>query len=33
VVDSSELTAANSLNNLGGLLSQVVGLMVLPPCS
>ncbi len=30
VVDSGELTAANSLNNLGGLLSQVVGLMVLP---
>jgi len=30
VVEPEELTAANSLNNLGGLISQVVGLMILP---
>ena len=30
VVPQQDLTAANSLNNLGGLISQVVGLMVLP---
>jgi len=30
VVQTEDLTAANSLNNLGGLLSQVAGLMVLP---
>lgn len=30
VVESEDLTAANSLNNLGGLISQLAGLMVLP---
>jgi len=30
IVDQQDLTAANSLNNLGGLISQLVGLMVLP---
>ena len=30
IVDHSDLTAANSLNNLGGLISQLAGLMVLP---
>ena len=30
VVRPGELTAANSVNNLGGLISQVAGLMVLP---
>jgi MFS family permease len=30
VVPPEDFTAANSLNNLGGLISQVVGLMVLP---
>ena len=30
IVDAGDLTAANSLNNFGGLLSQIVGLMVLP---
>ena len=30
VVPSKDLTAANSLNNLGSLISQVVGLMILP---
>lgn len=30
VVSNREMTSANSLNNLGGLISQVAGLMVLP---
>ncbi len=30
VVAAEDLAAANSLNNLGGLISQIVGLMVLP---
>ncbi|MBI2724109.1 MAG: MFS transporter [Chloroflexi bacterium] len=30
VVPAADLTAANSLNNLGGLLGQIVGLVVLP---
>lgn len=30
IVPAGDLTAANSLNNLGGLISQVAGLMVLP---
>ena len=30
VVPQEEFTAANSLNNLGGLISQVVGIMILP---
>lgn len=30
VVDSDDYTSANSLNNLGSLISQVAGLMVLP---
>jgi MFS family permease len=30
VVPTAELTSANSLNNLGGLVAQAVGLMVLP---
>ncbi|MBF6599869.1 MAG: MFS transporter [Dehalococcoidia bacterium] len=30
IVDARDLTAANSLNNLGGLISQVGGLMILP---
>ena len=30
IVDQADLTAANSLNNLGGLISQLAGLMVLP---
>jgi MFS family permease len=30
VVEQEDYTAANSLNNLGGLISQVVGIMVLP---
>jgi MFS family permease len=30
VVEPEEFTAANSLNNLGGLISQIIGLMILP---
>ena len=30
VVDSEEFTAANSLNNLGSLISQIAGLVILP---
>lgn len=30
IVEPADLTAANSLNNLGSLLSQVAGLMILP---
>ncbi|HEY8171941.1 MAG TPA: MFS transporter, partial [Dehalococcoidia bacterium] len=30
VVETEDLTSANSLNNLGGLISQIAGLMVLP---
>ncbi|MEX0749541.1 MAG: MFS transporter [Dehalococcoidia bacterium] len=30
VVDSEEFTSANSLNNLGSLISQIAGLMILP---
>ncbi len=30
VVPTEDLTAANSLNNLGGLISQIAGLMILP---
>lgn len=30
IVEANDLTAANSLNNFGGLISQVVGLMILP---
>lgn len=30
IIDTEDFTAANSLNNLGGLISQVAGLMVLP---
>jgi MFS family permease len=30
IVEPHDLTAANSLNNFGGLISQVVGLMILP---
>jgi hypothetical protein len=30
VVEPEDYTAANTLNNLGGLISQIVGLMILP---
>jgi MFS family permease len=30
IVSPADLTAANSLNNFGGLVSQIIGLMVLP---
>lgn len=30
VVKPEDLTAANSVNNLGGLISQIIGLMILP---
>ena len=30
VVPAEDLTAANSLNNLGSLISQIAGLMILP---
>lgn len=31
IVEAEQFTSANSLNNLGALISQIVGLMVLPP--
>src|SRR4029079_1671832 len=30
IVEPADLTAANSLNNLGSLISQIAGLMILP---